>query len=323
MPQPTISDVHIDVALTNFSLAYFQRPDNYIATKVFPVVPVDKQSNKYWIWTKNDWMTSQVEVRPPGTESAGSGFTLSNTSYYANVYALHKDLDHQTAANADMDLERATSLWLTQQALLKMERSFVTDFMTTGIWSLDYTGVASAPSTNQFVQWSNRTSSDPRSDIETAKLQVLSTTGFEPNTLVLGYQTYQALKQHPDFRSQIQYTSPESVTADIIGKILDIPRVFVSKGVYATNLEGETAAYSMVQGKSAWLGYVNPMATTESATAGVTFVWTGLPGASGNQIAVNQFYIPETKVQRYEIELAYSNAIIGSDLGVYFTTAIS
>jgi hypothetical protein len=97
----------------------------------------------------------------------------------------------------------------------------------------------------------------------------------------------------------------------------------VSKGVYATNLEGETAAYSMVQGKSAWLGYVNPMATTESATAGVTFVWTGLPGASGNQIAVNQFYIPETKVQRFEIELAYSNAVIGSDLGVYFTTAIA
>lgn len=322
MPQPSINDVHLDVALTNFSLAYFQRPDNYIATRVFPVVPVDKQSNKFWVWNKNDWMRSQVEIRPPGTESAGSGFSLSNTSYYANVFALHKDLDHQTAANADMNLERATTMWLTQQALLKMERDFVANFMTTGLWSVDYTGVATAPSANQFIQWSDKTNSNPRNDIEVAKLQILGTTGFEPNTLVLGYQVYQALKQHPDFKSQIQYTSPDSLTAELLGKILDIDRVFVSKGVYATNLEGETPAYSMIQGKGAWLGYVDPAATTESATAGVTFVWTGLPGASGNQIAVGSFWLPALKVQRYEIELAYSDQVIGADLGTYFGAAV-
>lgn len=323
--QPTPSAVHIDAALTNFSLAYLQNPENFLATRIFPRIPVSKQSDKYWIFDKNLWLTSQMEVRPPDTESAGSGFTLSSTSYFADVFALHKDINNQVAANADMDLDRVTAKWLTQQALIKMERAFVTDFMTTGLWNggTDLTGVASSPSANQFVQWNNRTSSDPRADIEAAKLTILTNTGMEPNTLVLGYAVYQQLKQHPDFRAQLQYTSPESITPTMLGAILDIPRVFVSKGVYATNNEGETAAYSMIQGKSAWLGYVDPNAGPESPTAGATFVWTGLDGGTGGQVEISRFYIQERKTWRHEIEMAWDNKIVGADLGIYFATAVA
>ncbi len=323
--QPTQQQVHIDVPLTNFSLAYMANPENFIAPRVFPLVPVEHQTNKYYVWDKNAWMRDQMQARADGDESAGSGMTLSNASYSANVFALHKDIGNQTAANADaiINLERVTVRWLTKMALIKMERQWTTDFFAAGIWGTDFAGGATAQ-TNQGVYWNNRAGSDPRADIETGKLGILATTGYDPNTLVLGYQAFQALKQHPDIRAQIQYTDSKSITSDMIGAIFDIPpgRVFVSKSVYATNNEGETPAYSLIHGKSAWLGYVDPNPGPETASAGYTFVWTGVSQGLGMNAAVNSFYIPQRKVQRYEIEMAWANKAVATDLGFFYSNIV-
>ena len=63
MPQPTQSQVHVDAILTNISVAYLQRAENFIADKVFPVVPVDKQSDKFFTYDKNDWLRLQHHDR--------------------------------------------------------------------------------------------------------------------------------------------------------------------------------------------------------------------------------------------------------------------
>ena len=116
MPQPTISDVHIDAILTNISVAYMQRAENMIADKVFPVVPVDKKSNKYFKYDKNDWFRDEAQRRAPGTESAGGGYNLSTDTYSADVWAFHKDVDDQTLANADTPLNplREAAEFVTQ-----------------------------------------------------------------------------------------------------------------------------------------------------------------------------------------------------------------
>ena len=48
MAQPNVNNVHIDAILTNISVAYMQKSENFIADKVFPVVTVDKKSDKYF-----------------------------------------------------------------------------------------------------------------------------------------------------------------------------------------------------------------------------------------------------------------------------------
>jgi hypothetical protein len=77
MPQPNINSVHVDAILTNISVAYLQNQDNFIADKVFPIIPVDKKSDKFFTYTKNDWFRDEAQRRAPGTESAGGGYNLS------------------------------------------------------------------------------------------------------------------------------------------------------------------------------------------------------------------------------------------------------
>ena len=180
MPQPNINSVHIDAILTNISVAYLQNQANFIADKVFPVIPVDKKSDKYFVYTKNDWFRDEAQRRAPGTESAGGGYNLSTATYSADVFAFHKDVDDQTTANADAPLNplREATEFVTRRLMLRRELQFVSDFFTTGVWADDVTGVAGTPSSGQTKQWSDYTSSDPISDIENGKAEMLGTTGM-------------------------------------------------------------------------------------------------------------------------------------------------
>ena len=46
MPQPTLFQVHVQAALTQIAIAYIQDQSYYIADKVFPVIPVEHQSDR-------------------------------------------------------------------------------------------------------------------------------------------------------------------------------------------------------------------------------------------------------------------------------------
>lgn len=325
MPQPTSSQVHVDAILTNISVAYLQRAENFIADKVFPVVPVDKQSDKYFVYSKNDWLRDEARVRTDGTESVGSGYNITTDTYYADVYAIHKDIGDQTRANADapINVDREAAEFVTHRLLTRREIQFVNDFMTTSKWGTDVAGVAASPTTGQTIQWSDYTNSDPIEDIEEGKAKILSTTGFEANTLVLGYDVFRQLKNHPDLVDRIKYTSSQTITEDMLARMFDIERVLVSKSVKATNAEGASAAYSFTTGKTALLAHVAPSPGILTPSAGYTFSWTGVSQGMGLTIGTSSFRLESLRATRVEAELAFDNKVVASDLGYFWNTIVA
>lgn len=326
MPQPTLYQTHIDAPLTNISVAYMQSVDNFIASKVFPIVPVDKKSNKFFVYTKNDWFRDEAQRRADGTESAGSGYNLSTDSYAADVWAFHKDVGDQVRANSDTPLvpDREATEFVTSRLLLRQEIQFVSDYIATGVWGKDLTGVSStSPTGDNFTQWSDFANSDPLEDVEKAKETILGSTGFMPNTLVLGYQAYRKLRNHPDLVDRIKYTSSNTITTDIMARLFDVERVLVAKAVKATNNEGATGAYSFAYGKSALLTYSAPTPGLMTPSAGYTFAWNGVSGGLGANIGVSRIRMEHLKADRIEGEVAFANKIVASDLGVYFATAVA
>ena len=316
MAQPTQSAVHVDAVLSNISVAYVQAQTNFIAGSVFPMVPVEKQTDKYFTYTKNDWFRDEMQRRPDATESAGSGYGLSTATYSCDVWALHKDIGDQTRANADspLNLDRDATQFLTQRGLLKKEIQWVTDYFATSVWDTDVVGGT------DFTVWSNYASSDPIEDIETGKATILTNTGFMPNTMVLGYNTFRRLKHHPDIVDRIKYTSAQNITAQMLASLFELDNIYVAKAVKATNNEGETAAYGLTHGSHAWLGYVNPTPGLLAPSAGYTFVWRGL---SGMDMTMNRYRIDLAKADRIEIEMAWDNKVVATDLGYFFSGAVA
>jgi len=316
MPQPTSSQVHVDAILTNISVAYMQQAANFVAPQIFPIVPVDKKSDKYFTYTKNDWFRDEAQLRADGTESAGGGYNISTSSYSADVWAFHKDVGDQVRANADAPInpDREAAEFVTNRLLMKMETTFMTKYFTTSIWDTDSTP------TNL---WDVYTSSDPIDDIETGKQTILSKTGYEANTLVLGYKVFKALKNHPDIVDRVKYTSSSTVTTDMLARMFEVDRVVIAKSVKATNNEGATGVYAFNAGNHALLTHAAKTPGLLQPSGGYVFSWTGVSQGLGATIGTSRFRMEHLKADRIEGEMGFDMKVVASDLGYFFNGAVS
>lgn len=313
MPQPTLSDVHVNAPLTNISVAYMQQAP-YIADAVFPVVPVARQSDVYYEFTKEDFLRDEAKPRAPGTESAGGGFTLSTSSYGCLVEAYHKDVDDQTRSNADnvLAIDTAATQWVTQKMLIRRERRWISNFFGSGIWGTDIT-----PGT----LWS-AVNSTPRSDVDTGKKAVQETTGFVPNTLVLTPPVFYALRNHAEIRDQFKYTSADSIDAAMMARFFGVDRLFVLGGVYTSSNEGATNVTTFMGGKHALLCYSQPTPSLMAPSAGYTFSWSGFTGSVAG-VRIKRFRMEHLESERIEGQMAYDFKKVAASLGYFFASVVA
>lgn len=318
MPQPTLASRHVDQALNDFALAYANQAGSNVARRVFPVVPTARRSNKYHIYTKSFFLRSEARKRAAGTESAVRGYELSTGQFYCDRWSIAIDVTEEDVANSDsvLDAEQdATKLTVDDLAIAE-EVEFASTAFTTSVWGTDVTG-----GTN-FTKWSDAAAT-PIEDIATGCKTIHQNTGLMPNVLVLGSAVwYDGLMNHPDIIDRLPDNAPRIVTEQFLANLFGIDEVIIAKQVRNTAAEGETASYSFTLGSHALLVYRNPNPGPRSATAGITFLWTGLQGATDGYRVKNYPIEEKSILARIEADTAFDHKIVGSDLGYFFSTAV-
>jgi hypothetical protein len=332
MPNPTQSDLHVNQPLTNVSVAWMQDKSTFIADKIFPRVPVQKQSDMYWKYSKSDWRRTDAQKRAPGTETVGSGWKVDTDTYFAQVWGVHKDIDDQIRANADSNwkLDKDSALFVTNQLLLRRDLDWNDKFCKTGVWSLDHTGVASGPTGNQFIQW-NDAASDPIVQFANLQTEFVRQSGRKANTLVLGAEAITSLKNHPDIIDRIKYTQRGVVTTDLLASLFDVEKVLVS---YATvtdvaerndmREQDDAATYSfMTNSKSALLCYSPSSPSLMTPAAGYTFTWNGYLAGNSYGIRMKNFRMEHIAADRIEGEMTYDMKVVAPDMGIFLASAVA
>jgi hypothetical protein len=299
-----------------------------VADKIFPNVPVQHQTDVYFVWSKDDFFRDEAQQRADATESAGTGVNLKTQTYSAKVWALHQDIGSQVRRNADpaVDVDVIATRQLMQKMLIRRDRIFMSTYVANSIWGTDITGNA-APGAGQTYFWSDDANGDPFTDIATGQTTILQNTGFEPNCLLLAWPVYQALRKHPLVIDRIKYTNPAfagKITPQLLAEAFDIEEIVVSKAVYNTAGEGLTGTYSFVMPKDALLVYRAPQPGLMVATAGYTFGWSGLIDLNTMGVAVYQIPMPWRGIEtvRTECEMAFDMQVVGSDLGYHFASIV-
>lgn len=323
MPLPTSRQVHVNQPLTQISVAYIQRQESFIAQRVFPLVSVNKQSDRYFKYLRDQWFRSEAAERAPATESAGGGWSIDNTpTYYAPVYAVHKDVDDQTRANADepINMDRDATEWVTQQLLLRRERVWVNQYFTPGVWTTDLQGTDALP--GDFVYWNDYAESDPIGDVTEAGIEIAERTGFRPNVLVLSPWVYNTLKNHPDVLERIKYTQRGVVTTEILAGLFDVERVVIPWGVENQAVEGADLDTEFFFGRHALLVYANPTPSIMQPSGGYIFNWTGYLGASPQGTRIRRFRMEHLEADRIEGSMAFAAHLVAPDLGAFFHEAV-
>lgn len=342
MPQPTVSDVHVNVPLTNLTLAYEQEDDAFVADKVFPIVPVPQRSDVYYRYNRGDFLRNNMQKRAAGAESAGGGWRLDNSQNYAcDVWSLHKDIPDQIRANADamLPLDADATRYLTQQARLNREIQWAQAFFGPAIWSVNCSGVPTGATGGEalgytngctLLQWRDANST-PIQDIRGMK-QVTQLTGvYRPNKLILSRAVFDVLCDNPQLVDRLKYgqtaPQPAKVTLQAMAAIFELDEVLVMDSIQNVGLE--TANWSQndlnqfVAGHNALLVYTPTSAGLMTPCSGLTFAWTGYLGATAYGTRIKSFYLPWLESTRVEIDNAFSQNVVGADLGCFFQNIIT
>lgn len=332
MPNPTQSDLHINQPLSNVSVNYLQDPNDFIARKLFPTVPVRKQSDLYWKFSKSDIRRTDVKRRAPGTKAPGTGWKNLTDTYFAHAYSVRKDLDDHTQANADntWDLEKISTQNLTHQLLINQDLEWSQTFFATGVWDTEYTGVNTAPTTGEFLQW-DQAGSDPIGEVSEWVVRFRELNGRKPNKMVLGADVMRALKQHPDIIDRIKYTQRGIVTEDLIATLFDVEQIIVAYASYTdvaeindAKAQDAAADYEFItDSKSALLCYTPSAPALQTPAAGYTFAWTGLYAGNNAGIKVKRYRLEEIESDVIEASMAYDMKVVSPDMGIFIEDAVA
>tara|TARA_R110002124_G_scaffold44063_1_gene134944 strand:+ start:469 stop:1470 length:1002 start_codon:yes stop_codon:yes gene_type:complete len=333
MPLLTPSQVHIDQPLSNLTLAYVQSQDTFIADKVFPVVGVSKQSDKYYIYDRaNMNRAGDVKVLAPRTEVNRIGMAISDSSYFTDVRGLGMDFDEQTIANEDdvLEIRAAGAQTLMMRMLLDREANFASTFFVNGVWTTSVTGAANGVAVP--VLWDDYTNSTPIQNVTLAlRTAQLSSGGFKPNTMVVGKEVRDILINHPDILARLNggstINNPALVTDGKLAEIFGVENFFVMEAVNNTAAEGLTEVNGFIGGKNALLCYTPKATGLMTPAAGMTFAWNNIPGVSNLGVTVESYSDDALKRQQVaehiQVKMSYDMKVVGPDLGYFFNAIVS
>lgn len=313
MPNPTPGAVHVDSLLTDISVAFVQSSTKYVATRVFPSVPVMKRSDLYATYDRGDFLRDEVERRTVGGSVVRLGYRTGTDTYIAEEWGAAHAIDDQVRANADAPFspEMDAVKFLVQKMLIKREVEFVNNYMGTGIWGVDSSGGS------DFTQWSNAAST-PIEDIHNQAIAIESETGLLPNKLVVGRQVWFDLKNHPDIVDRVKYTSGAPIDVDIVARLMGLDQILVASAVRNTRGEGLTVDGAHIAGDDALLVYAPASPGLMVPSAGYTFEWTGLvPGAANGQV-VERYRDEDAVSDIVRVRAAWAQKVVSSALGVFF-----
>ena len=309
----TTSEVHVDAALSNVSLAYAQESTSFVSNRVFGTVPVTQLSNKYHVFDKAQWLRSEAALRGTGAPTRGGNFTMSTGTYSCDEYGFHMDVDDTVARNADAGVDILTSAtqYVTEKLLQKRDQVFAAAAFTTSVW----TGSTSGSDITPGTLWS-ASGGTPIKDIQAQQDAVHAKTGRRPNVLLLGKDVYTALRDSDDILDRVKYSERGIVTTDLLAALFDVDEVIVAGSIVNSANEGATASYAPVfDADDALLIYRPPNPGLLTPAAGYMFQF--------DDLKTLRYRMDANHSERIETLAAFDFKVTGADLGVFFDEVVA
>lgn len=294
---PQQSQVYTNQLLSNVSIAWTNLENTMIADEIFPTIQVKFRTGLYFVYDKSKFHVVK-DLRTPGTQANIVTYGLSQQTYgplhdHMLKQAIEDEVRDQSVEPFNADIDATNNV--TERIVLNKEN----DAFTQCTSSANFTG-SNKTTLSGTSRWDDYGNSDPIGDVRTAvdgvKLAIL---GKRPNTLVITYQVYSVLRNHPQILERIKYSQLGIVTADLLAQIFDIARVLIPDVVYNTANEAQTDSISYLWGKNVWVFYITPRPGIRTITFGYTLAkgarqslqWRDPnPDAFQDWVAVRHYY---------------------------------
>lgn len=310
---PDISMVHVDQALTEVSIAY--RNAQFVADEIFPKVPVTKQSNKYFLYSKESFRILD-DARRPGARANEIDWALSTDTYYCEGHALSQAIPDELRANADQAIDVDVDTTETLTDLLYLQREIVTASKAT-----DTAIITQSTTLSGTSQWSDYTNSDPIQAVEDQKTTIQKQVGQVPNSLLVSYPVFLALRNHPKIIERFKYAQVGILQPDHLKSAFNVDSFLIGAAVKNTANEGAAEALDYVWGKHAVLFYKPPTAGRRTVSLGYQFTW--LFGANTEGFLVKRYRDESRTADLVEVQLYYDSKVVAPQAAYLWKNAVA
>jgi len=299
-------DLHIDAALSNMAMGY--RPSGFIADMIFPTVPVQKQSDLYYIFSREDRLRVKDTRRAPGAEANRIDENVSSDTYFATNYALKAAVTLEDRENADpvllAGLINGRTQYVLDSLLLDMETR-VANQVTSGSNVGSYAGVSSG--------WSG--AGDVLGDLNTAIDNVYDSTGIRPNRVVFGEEAWRSARRDSTVRNLIFGTNNGGgyASREAMADLLEVDRIMVGGAFQNTGDEGLAEALSSIWKDNVLVYYAPESPRIDAPSLGYNFRWSrpGIP----NMAIERHPYDSRRKAEEVEAGYYQDEKITGAAYG--------
>lgn len=255
----------------------------YIGLEVMPLLEVDEQAGQFPVIPKEALLTI------PDTRRAMRGFynrgdwEFEEGMYSTRINGWEEPLDDRERKlyRHKFDAELIAVMRATNIILRNQEKRIADKVFNT-------TNFTDHPVT---VEWDNVLTATPIDDINKGKLEVRSQCGLLPNTLILSYYSFMSLRRCAQIIDLLKYTFPgadiNSMSAQQLAAIFDVPRVLVGGAVYNSAAKGLNANIADLWDKEyAMLTITSASPDISEPCIGRTFLWTQM---SANNTVVEEY----------------------------------
>jgi len=233
MAQPNVKEQIIAGPLPGVSVAYKNK--DYIADEVFPILDGADPKAKITSYRKGAWFRDEAGVRTAGTRARRGGYPMTTISVATTEYAYAKEVtdEDRRFANSRGSLvlkpDQDAVEFATDKIDLKKEIR-VASLITSTTWVDGNSGGEDAEG-----KWSPAGSTNTfMADIVNGRKTIQSNTGLDPNTLIIDYATYWALKFCDEIQDIIKYTQKAVFGVDLLASLLELDKVLVGMALYSS-----------------------------------------------------------------------------------------
>ena len=301
-------DLHIDAVLSNITVGF--RAKDFIADQVFPVVPVQKESDFYYVWPKEEWFRLKNAERSRGTAAKKIMTTVSTDTYAVKNYALGIDAPFEDIANADaaLDLQVNNANLIKDSLMLNWE-----DRLAVILGNTANHGSGTILAAN----YGDHGNTDPVADIDGGLEQIRAITGVEANVGIISMPSWRRMRRHPNLiefiRGKGDNVGGGGVTLQQVANAFELEKVLIGKGIKNVAGEGESASMTDIWSNNIILLHVARSPGRMTPTYGYTFQWT--PAGFPAPFTVRRFEDEKVMIETQEVHHFQDEKVVSTALG--------
>lgn len=308
MPKVTGKGVYYDRPLSNMSVDY--RPENFIADKLFPTVNVPKQSGTYYVYSQADNLRIEDAYRAPGVPPLRVTYGVGSANFFCPNYMLKDTVPWEDIKNADPGFkltERSSRAFSIKDTLMLGMEYRVAALAVAGVGSSS--AVASA--------WTDKTNSDPLSNMFTAFDVVEDLTGKRVNRVAMSGYAWKHFRRNSKVKNELfgesgaGESSGRIVTIDRAKALLEVDEILIGGTYYNASEEEQSMSLNQIWDENV-ICYVAPSAPRKDVPSfGYSFNWTAMGTAMQAKIRQDE------DAEAEEVRLGYyqTEKIVDANLG--------